>query len=226
MTRNRESNETSEDAGGDRRHADRRGAQRRRNDRRALAPPWRRPAAYIAYGVASSLLAIVGFRGIVWPTTRTPPSPTRLEAIAVPASAEGGTPTTAPTNTRDGRSVSEYEILLAEGESALGQVVRTDLYCQTISQMSLRQSPTTGHRLNEVADSEGRVGVAECRWGDASRGADFFLVIPSDLAASFTEIPEEEMSFVLRRKVAARVEWLGRSEALSLRTAGILRALD
>jgi hypothetical protein len=51
-------------------------------------------------------------------------------------------------------------------------------------------------------------------------------VIPSDLAAAFTAIPEEEMSFVLRRKVAARVEWLGRSDALSLRTAGILYALD
>jgi hypothetical protein len=174
--------------------------------------------------VLASLLAIVGFRGIVWPTTAS--SPPRLAAASASPTPRDTAQAGASVMIREGRSVAEYEILLAEGEKAVGAIVRTELVCQPITQMTLRVTQTPNPALERVADGEHRVAAAECRWSDGGRTAEFFLVIPPGLAQAFTAIPEKEMNFVPRRKVAVQVEWLGRSEALSLRTAGVLLAID
>jgi hypothetical protein len=149
--------------------------------------------------------------------------------IADPAASEPVAQTLPPVETtRTAYTLAEFEQLLAEGETAVGQVVRTELFCGSITPVTVRQGDNANANptLVSLTDSQGRVGGAECRWSDEARNSDFLLVIPSGLAEEFARMPEVEMNFVRRRRVPAQVEWLGRSEELSLRTAGVLRAIE
>ncbi len=214
---------------GDRRQADRRASDRRRGNRRTGQSPWRGSAAYAGYGVFVTLLAVAGLRAL-----DSSPEAAATQAAILEPEAGGSAPAVTPRSiaatspaARDAPTLAHFEILLAEGETAVGQIVRTELYCQPIAPIavrSMRGGP--GVALVGIVDAEGRVGGAECRWSNEARSSDFLLVIPPDLAGEFTAMPEVEMNFVLRRRVRAQVEWLGRSDPLSLRTAGVLRAIE
>ena len=115
---------------------------------------------------------------------------------------------------------------VSEGDGAVGQLIRTELFCEPLTPVSVRDVTPPSNALVGLIDGEGRVGGAECRWGTEARSEDFLLVIPPQLAEEFARMPEVEVSFVRYRRVAAQLEWLGRSEDLSLRTAGVLRAID
>ncbi len=218
-----------EPGSGDRRQADRRASDRRKGNRRAGQPPWRGPLAYAGYGVLASLLATAGLRAL----DSSPEAGATQAAIMEPDAGASTPAMTARTiaaaspAARDAPTLAHFEILLAEGESAVGQIVRTELYCQSIAPVAVRSTRGgQGAGLAGIIDAEGRVGGSECRWSDESRSSDFLLVIPPDLAGAFTAMPEIEMNFVLRRRVRAQVEWLGRSDPLSRRTAGVLRAIE
>jgi hypothetical protein len=75
--------------------------------------------------------------------------------------------------------------------------------------------------------ANGRVPAAECKWGSANdpRREDFVLLVPPDLADRFASTPVVTDQFQRRRRISAEVEWLGRSEALALRPAGVFRGL-
>ncbi|MDR0788128.1 MAG: hypothetical protein LBG44_09715 [Gemmatimonadota bacterium] len=170
------------------------------------------------------VLGVAGFRRYFRP--KASEGSERLAAVVVQPVDQHSASTGLPQTVLDGRSPARYEILLAEGGNAVGKLVRAELYCEAIIQMTVRPVADPSPALGSAADSDGRVGVAECRWGGTGRGTEFVLVIPPDLAEPFTAIPEEQMNYVARRRVVARVEWLGRSEGLSLRTAGVLRAIE
>ena len=129
---------------------------------------------------------------------------------------------------RDAYGAAGFEALLAEGEAATGQRVRTTLYCEPIRSVGLRRDAdvVVHGAIAESADAAGRVPAAECRWGDESSAPELLLIVPPASAARFASMPEVEQSFVLRREVPAEVEWIGRSEALSLRNVAVLRALN
>jgi hypothetical protein len=207
---------------GDRRATDRRRGDRRRDDRRLPPPIWRRPAAYVAYGVIGTFALVLVFNAtgddeldsrqqaaIIERTAMAEPAPGTLASPAAP--------------TRDAYTIANYEGLIAEGEQAVGQIVRTELYCGSLNQVAVRETDRTHPTLLGLADSEGRVAGAECRWSREARSSDFLLIVPSNLAEEFARAPEVELNFVRRRQIPAHVEWLGRSEALSLRYAGVLR---
>lgn len=209
------------DRGGDRRQKD-----RRKVDRRAPLPLWRRPWAYVAYGVTGALLVIVllslGDEEPQEPATATPVG-TRVALPAVDSSAIGrGTGAI-----RDAHGTAGFEALLAEGESATGQQVRTMLYCEPIRSIALRRSAdvTVHASIAEHAGTAGRVPAAECHWGAELSAPEVLLIVPPALAPRFATMREVEQSFVLRREVPAVVEWVGRSDALALRTVAVLRAI-
>ncbi len=210
--------------GGDRRGRDRRGSDRRREDRRAPVPLWRRPAAYAAYGVVGALIVVLALRGL--DGEAAPPDPVPLESAENASSAPPvQLPAVAPGEVRDAYTIGDFQALIAEGERAVGQVVRVDLYCGSISAVAVRDVQGISPALEALADVEGRVGAAECRWSEEARSSDMMLVVPPSLVTEFAEAPEVELNFVRRRRIPAHVEWLGRSEALSLRYAGVLREI-
>src|SRR5690606_14265817 len=98
-----------------------------------------------------------------------------------------------------------------------GQVVRAELYCGAIRPVSMRPIDSPTPVLAALADAEGRVPGAECRWTRENRSATFLLIVPPHLAEEFAQTPEEEINFIRQRVVPANVEWLGRSDALALR---------
>ena len=128
--------------------------------------------------------------------------------------------------TRDAFTLAQFEELLAEGNEATGQIVRTELYCESITPVNVRETTPPDPLLATLVDGDGRVGGAECRWGPEARSEDFLLVIPSELAEEFARMPEVELNFVRYRQVPASIEWLGRSDALSLRISGVLRDIS
>lgn len=217
MTENREST-----VGGDRRGRDRRGSDRRKVDRRAPVPLWRRPAAYAAYGVVGALLVVFVLLGLEGEAA--PPEPLGLEAE--PASTPPAElPAVLPGEVRDANSLGAFEALIAEGDRAVGEMVRVDLYCGSIGGVGVRDVRGAHPALEALADADGRVSAAECRWSSDARSSDLMLVVPPSLVSDFAAAPEVEMNFVRRREIPAHVEWLGRSEALSLRYSGILREI-
>jgi hypothetical protein len=225
MAEKREPQANDTDRSGERRRADRRDMERRRDDRRTPPPPWRRPAAYVAYGVLGALVIVLLIRGVGGGDAD--PIARAAIADALNAPPEPSTATLPPVEpTRNAYTIGEYEQLQAEGQNAVGQVVRTELFCNSLTPVTVRLGEGANPSLVSLADSEGRVGGAECRWSAESRSSDFLLVIPSGMAEEFARMPEVELNFVRRRRVPAQVEWLGRSEELSLRTAGILRGID
>jgi hypothetical protein len=190
-------------------------------DRRAPLPPWRRPSAFVAYGVAGALAMVLLLQAFT-------PEPEESPAIAAtPADARSAAPAALPPvpagSVRDAYDVADYETLIAEGDRAVGQIVRADLFCGSIASRQVRDIEGINAALMALADADGRVGGAECQWGREGRTAEILLVVPPTLAAEFASTPEEEINFVRRRRVGAHIEWLGRSEALALRYAGVLR---
>lgn len=212
---------SGERPGRERRQEDRRAGNRRQDQARGPAPIWRRPAAYVAYGLLSALLFFL----VVQPGQER-----EAEEDDTPEVAEGSrVRTPRPPGmagsiepTREAFTLAQYEELVAEGQDAVGEVVRTELFCGSIMAVTTSDAGAESV-LAPLKDAQGQVAGADCRWSREARTSDFLLVIPPDLAEEFADAPEVELDFVMRRTIPADVEWLGRTEALSLRTAGILR---
>lgn len=180
----------------------------------------------MAYGVTGAFVVILllsmGDEEAQEPGAATPVG-TRVALPAVDSSAIGrGT-----GSIRDAHGTVGFEALLAEGETATGQQVRTTLYCEPIRSIALRRSAevTVHASIAEHAGSAGRVPAAECHWGSEVSAPEVLLIVPPALAQQFASMEEVEQSFVLRREVPAVVEWVGRSDALALRTVAVLRAI-
>lgn len=203
---------------------DRRGKDRRRDDRRTPPPLWRRPWAYVGYGVVAALVLILLFS----PDEQVAEPGTALEVSrtkAPPAVAEGQ-PAAAEAPVIDAHTVAAFEQLMAQGEAAVGQRVRTVLFCESTQGIALRGVDEVNRSVAVLADAARRVPGAECKWGSGVDAPNLLLLIPPDLAERFASMPEVRQGFVNRRRVAAEVEWLGRQDALALRTAGVLRRLE
>ncbi len=199
---------------------DRRGADRRSTDRRAPVPVWRKPSAYVAYGVLAGLVLVAILLGL---GQDDPPPVVAIQPPAERLDVADSTVTVQPT--RDAFTVGDYERLMAEGRGAVGQVVRAELFCSPIAPISMRAVDEPTPALRVLADEQLRVAGAECRWTRTDRSAQFLLIVPPHLAERFAQMPEEEINFIRQRVVPADVEWLGRSDDLSLRIAGILRGI-
>jgi hypothetical protein len=211
--------------GGDRRGNDRRADDRRRSDRRVPPPPWRRPWAFVAYGVLGALVAVLLLRGGGGDEPAT--GVETAEVIEAPPAhdVDPAPPPGAGVPAVQARSVGEYERLLADGDAALGRRVHTVLFCGALNPVSVRNVPRVPASVAELADGTGRVPAAECKWGSATGAPDFLLVVPPGMADAFAAAPQVEEGFVRRRRIEAEVEWVGRSDALALRTAGVLREM-
>jgi len=208
------------------RAGDRRGRDRRRSDRRVPLPWWRRPPALVAYGVLGTLVIL-----LLVNRSRPPQipagGPDEITTAAPGASVAPPTDMDARNGVAiDARRMADHERLMAEGEDAKGRLVRVDLYCSSISSMSLRTVDRVERPIGDLADAANRVPAAECKWGppqEATSRADVLLLIPPDLAESFANAPMVDDGFVPRRRIAGTAEWIGRSDALALRTALVLR---
>jgi hypothetical protein len=119
-------------------------------------------------------------------------------------------------------ATGDYERLVAEGEGAAGRRVVVQLYCEAVTSVSLRVEVQVSASVAALADAAGRVPAARCRWGRPGEGPDFLLLVPPELATEFGNAPLIEESFVRRKSIRGEIEWIGRSDALALRTAGVL----
>jgi hypothetical protein len=208
---------------GDPRQADRRANDRRNLDRRAPPPWWRRPWALVSYGVLGALLVVALFRG-----GGGDDEPNEEVVAAAPAAppAQQTPPPAAGAPAQDAFRAADFEALSIQGAAAQGRRVRTQLYCGAPSPIALReQVQQVEAAVVALRDTQGRVPAAECQWGGQGeeRRQEFLLLIPPELAEAFAAQPVTTDEFVERRRVVAEVEWIGRSPALSLRTAGVLR---
>jgi len=212
---------TEKTSGGDRRGRDRRNA-----DRRTPPPAWRRPWALVLYGVLGTLVVVLLFN-----RSRPPQIPAGGDDEVVTAApgapmARPASPAPPPGPPEDARRPADHERLMAEGEAAQGRWLRVELFCSSLSQVSLRAVDRVERPIAELADAASRVPAAECKWSPA-RGADprpdVLLLVPPQMAESFAAAPMVEDGFVRRRRVEAVVEWVGRSDALALRTTLVLR---
>ena len=217
----RQTEGSSSGRGGERRQND-----RRRTDRRAPLPPWRRPWAYVGYGVGGALLLFIVL-SLETDAGEDQTAPEVQTTSAGPA-VDSTLPAGANAPLEDAYGAAGYERLVAEGEAAVGRRVRATMFCESIRSVGLRtgEGITANRSVAETADAAGRVPAAECRWGEEATAPDLLLVVPPALAERFASAPEVEQSFVRRRRVQAEVEWIGRSESLALRNAAVLRALD
>lgn len=215
----------SEVAGrGDRRQDDRRGGDRRALDRRLPVPAWRRPWAYAAYGVLGALLVVLLLTSLGGGEEESLETG-EVVTVKAPPPVNPNAPAAAGAPPQDAYSVGDFERLLAEGERSEGLRVRTELFCDEISPTALRDVDAVNRAVAELADANRRVPAAECRWGPSATAPDFLLLVPPALAERFAAAPEVTQGFVARRKVAVELEWVGRSEALALRNAGVLREI-
>jgi hypothetical protein len=211
---------------GDPRAGDRRRTDRRRQDRRLPVPLWRRPWALVLYGIAGTLL-IVALLNRSRPPQIPAGGPDEVSTIAAgaPVATEGTVqPPEAPPV--EARRMADYERLMAEGDAAKGRWIRVELYCGSITQVSIRATDRIEQSIAQLADAANRVPAAECRWGPQRGGdprADVFLLVPPALADRFADAPVVDDGFVPRRRVVGTVEWIGRSDAMALRTAVVLR---
>ncbi|HEX2077639.1 MAG TPA: hypothetical protein VHG08_08010 [Longimicrobium sp.] len=220
------SQESQEGAGQAVRSGDRRGRERRKVERRAPPPMWRRPWALVSYGVLGALALV-----LLVNTLRGGGDPPVDEAL-VTGPAENGTtvappnPAAAAAGPEDAYGTAGFERLVVEGESAVGKVVRAELFCGAPQNFTIIQGHTAPRSVASLIQ-DGSVRATECKWGPSgeSRRQDLLLLIPPALAAEFSGAPEVNDNFVQRRRVVAEVEWVGRSETLALRTAGVFRGL-
>ncbi len=210
----------------DGRTGDRRGTDRRRLERRAPPPVWRRPWAYVSYGVLGALVLVLFFRGLSGGDEPDQPQgplgsvPTPPREVVQPDARAKNAPPEAAYGAQD------LERLVLEGEAALGKRVRAELFCEAPTTVAVTDPERVPAAVAALAVG-GRVPAAECKWGrqNDARREDFLLLVPPELAAAFSNTPLTNDDFVRRRHLVAEVEWLGRAQALSLRTAGVLRAI-
>lgn len=212
--------------GVDRGAGDRRQNDRRRGDRRNPAPLWRRPWAYAAYGVLGALLVVLLLTSLGDDEEGDAGAPLAIGTAVAPPSVDPASTPASAAPIREGFGVGEFERLLAEGEAAAGQRVRALLYCEPTSQISLRDVDEVARSVAALADAQRRVPAAECKWGADAGAPDFLLLVPPQLAERFAAAPEVQQGFIRRRRVPVVLEWLGRRDALALRTAGVLRTLE
>jgi hypothetical protein len=213
--------------GGDRRGDDRRGVERRRTDRRTPPPPWRRPAAFVAYGAVAALVLVLTLRGCGKDQGDAP-------VAAAPIAPAPPAIDTAPTPQRTGvvepaLTTADFERLTLEGPRSVGRIVRAQLFCDAPTQVALMAGvDTVESAIAPLVDRAAqRVPAAECKWGqqDDPRREDFLLLVPPELATEFGSQPVTLDGYIRRRRLVAKVEWIGRSRALSLQTVGIYRGL-
>jgi hypothetical protein len=119
-----------------------------------------------------------------------------------------------------------FERLVLQGPSAIGKTVKAELYCEQPTSYQVRTNVDAEAPVAALA-ANGRIPAAECKWGGANdpRREDFLLLVPPDLADDFAATPVINDDFQRRRRLLANVEWVGRSQALELRTAGVFRGL-
>ncbi len=209
---------------GDPRSGDRRGGDRRRTDRRAPPPVWRRPWALVGYGALAALVLVVALRGNGGDEEEEEPQAEILaEGTPPPSGSSDAVVLGAPVEVA--MQGSDYERLLIEGDQARGRLIRVLLFCAPVSSTSIREVDNPERRVVALGDSDRRVPTADCKWGEAGgdRRPDLVLLVPPGLAESFAAQPVVTDGFIRRRRLVADVEWVGRSESLSLRTASILR---
>lgn len=209
---------------GDRRDADRRSGDRRRTDRRFPTPLWRRPWAYAAYGVAGALLLMLVFGVFGGDDERRETG--EVVTVMAPPPVDPNAPAAAGAPVQDAYGVGDFERLLAEGESAVGQRVRTQVFCEPIAPVTLRDVDAVVRSVAELADTNRRVPAAPCRWGATESAPEFLLLVPPALAERMAMAPEVTQGFIRRRRLDVEVEWIGRSEALSLRNVAVLREIN
>jgi hypothetical protein len=217
--------ETQARGEGDRRAKDRRKGDRRREDRRAPVPVWRRPWMLVLYGALGMLILLTVNRSRPPAEVATGPEDEVFTAPPSVVATEEAAPAQGEP-AENARRMADYERLMAEGDAAKGRLLRVDLFCSSISQIALRGVDRVEAAVAELADGTGRVPAAECKWGPqtAEPRADVLLLVPPALAPGFAAAPMVDDGFVRRRRVNTTVEWVGRSNALALRTAMILRA--
>jgi hypothetical protein len=189
-------------------------------------PPWRRPWAYVGYGVGGALLLFIVL-SLETDAGEEQSAPEVRTTTAGPA-VDSTLPAGATGAVEDAYGAAGFERLVAEGEAAVGRRVRATMFCESINSVGLRTGGgiTANRSVAETADAAGRVPAAECRWGEEATAPDFLLIVPPAQAERFASAPEVEQSFVRRRRVQAQVEWIGRSEALALRNAAVLLAIE
>lgn len=215
--------------------SDRRGNERRRVERRAPVPVWRRPLAFVGYGVLGGLLIFLLMArmraGEERTPTNDPPMVARGPGAPSVQPADPAAPPPAPNTgqagaTQEAFGAAGFERLVLEGPAAVGRTVKAELFCEQPTSYQVR---TTEQAEASVAalTSEGRIPAAECKWGGANdpRREDFLLLVPPALADDFAAAPVASDEFQRRRRVVANVEWVGRSKALELRTVGVFRGL-
>jgi hypothetical protein len=209
------------------RAGDRRGNDRRRVERRAPAPPWRRPWALVSYGVLGALALVMLLNGF---GDDDPPA-ARDEALVEKQSDEGTAveapnPQATASGPEDAYGSAGFERLVVAGDAATGKIVRTELYCEAVQNFTVIGGHTAPRSVASLI-REGVVPAARCRWGNPSepRREEFLLLVPPALATQFASTPVVQDNFVERRRVTAEVEWVGLSEALARRTAGVFRGL-
>lgn len=218
-------NESQAPGGEAARQGDRRQGDRRRTDRRTPAPWWRRPWALVGYGVLATLVLVGVLRAVGGDDAPVvAASGVAREGVSPPAIEP-----TPPQNTvvEDAWTSADYERLLAEGEAAVGRRVRVELFCEAIAPITLSPTRQVPAAVAALADSAQQIPVAQCKWGRQGgvRREELTLLVPPALAEAFASAPTVRDGFLTRRLVRAEVEWLGRSEALALRTGGVLRRL-
>jgi hypothetical protein len=227
MAEPRETTSTTEEGGeprrGERRLADRRRRDRRRSDRRGLVPVWRRPWALVGYGVVGALAAIGLYSLVAGGPAQSSAGPLVTGPAAPVAEAK---PVTEARTVEAAYTTADFERLVIEGPAAVGKRVRAELFCEAPSRISVRRDIPVEAPIAPLVDAEGHAAAAECRWGREGdqRREDFVLIVPPALAAGFAAAPVTTDDFVQRRHLFAEVEWVGRSQALDLRTGGVLRA--
>lgn len=208
--------------------SDRRGGDRRNVERRAPLPPWRRPWAYVGYGVLSGLL-LVGLYRMTRPSAPGPQGDAVLVTPPTTNSTNVAPPTPKPPAnqpTQAAYTTADFERLMLEGPRAIGRTVKAELYCEEPQTYQVRSNVQAEAVVAALA-SQGRVPAAECKWGgrNDARRQDFLLLVPPELAATFASAPLTSDEYQRRRRMVVNVEWVGRSEALSLRTAGVFRGV-
>jgi hypothetical protein len=210
------------------RGGERRGTDRRRVERRAPPPVWRRPWALVSYGVVGAFVFVMLWNGV----TGDDDTPKARDETLVEKQPSGATEVAAPnpaataSGPEDAYGSAGFERLVVEGEAAVGKVVRTELYCEAPQNFTIIQGHTAPRSVAALIQ-EGRVPAARCRWGNPSepRREEFLLIVPPAMAEQFSTAPVVQDNFVERRRVTAEVEWVGRSQTLALRTAGVFRGL-
>ncbi|CAA9366797.1 MAG: hypothetical protein AVDCRST_MAG89-4166 [uncultured Gemmatimonadetes bacterium] len=212
------------------RDSDRRGNDRRNLERRAPPPPWRRPWAYAAYGVAGALVLMLLIRGM---GGDDPPRPTDDAPMVTREPGAPGVAPPAEATTKNNNAPVEaafgaagFERLVLQGPAAIGKTVKAELYCEQPTSYQVRTNVDAEAPVAALA-ANGRIPAAECKWGGANdpRRENFLLLVPPDLADDFAATPVINDDFQRRRRLVANVEWVGRSQALELRTAGVFRGL-